>query len=554
LGELNVSPLHKYFKSSTMKKILLSAALFAMQNAYAQLNGELDQTFNPALTTTGSIIVQDDGKILLGGTGPRRLNADGSLDPTYPQFTHIVTCLIKDGTGVYGFGYGARHYNANGNVDTPNNLITTHYGLGASVDNGRVNSAVQLPNGDIFAVGDFDYVNHNSGSLAINRIIIYDETLAYNTSGFNNIGTGFNAAAMWVDVDTINEKVYVVGKFTSYDGNPANGICRLNYDGTFDNTFNSGTGFPVTNAVFPEFVRVMSDGRVLVSGDEWFQTTYNGTSFNFTIMLNNDGSQNTTFQPSFPGFGNVYDLEELSDNRMIIASHTGTGGDLAVVNSLTGALIGGSASFPSGFGTNNNISNTYINNITKVEEGVYLLGGNFDTFSGEAKTNLVKVNICDRYENPTELITFNNNQLSSSVNGTSYLWIAEDMDENPITIPNNTDQTITPTVPGYYRLTVTDEPCVFISSYYSLLNLQVNENEVSNFSIYPNPAKNQVSIDNVELGSTITIFDVSGKIVYSAVANTSATEINVSAFVSGMYFVQVQQNGVLIGTQKLQVQ
>jgi hypothetical protein len=536
-----------------MKKILLSVTTLLTLSTYAQTHGELDQTFNPALTTnpgnsiTGSIIVQDDGKILLGGLGggPKRLNADGSLDPTYAQLNNGLTFLIKDATGVYGFGSGARHFDANGNVNTPNNNITTSYGLGASTTNGLVNSAVQLPNGDIFVVGDFDYVYHNSGSFAKNRIMIYDETLAYNTSGFNNIGSGFNAAAMWVDVDTINEKVYVVGKFTSYDGNPANGICRLNYDGTFDNTFNSGTGFPVTNAIFPKFVRVMSDGRILVSGNDSFQTTYNGTSFNYTIMLNIDGSQNTTFQPSFPGFGNVYDLEELSDNRMIIASHTGTGGDLAIVNSLTGALVGGLASFPSGFGTNNNISTTYINNITKVEEGVYLLGGNFDTFSGEAKTNLVKVNICDRYENPTELITFNNNQLSSSVTGTSYLWIAEDMDENPITIPNNTDQTITPTVPGYYRLTVTDEPCVFISSYYSLLNLQVNENEVLNFNIYPNPANSAVSVSNVTVGSTVTIFDVMGKRVYATKAVNTTVDLSVETLSNGLYFIEIENNGAV---------
>jgi hypothetical protein len=85
-------------------------------------------------------------------------------------------------------------------------------------------------------------------------------------------------------------------------------------------------------------------------------------------------------------------------------------------------------------------------------------------------------------------------------------------------------------------------------------SVSISENEFNNFTLYPNPAQSQVSIDNLEIGSTITIFDVSGKIVYTAAANNSIAEINVSAFVSGMYFVQVANQGVLIGTQKLQVQ
>jgi hypothetical protein len=532
-----------------MKKILLSSSIVLAFAGYSQINGELDQTFNPALTTTGSIIVQDDGKILLGG-GPNRLNTDGSLDATYAQLNTATKVLIKDGLGVYGFGYGASHYNSNGNPDTPTNQVTSSYGLGGTSYFGRAQSAVKLPNGDIFVVGEFDYVYHGSGPAPLNNIVVYTANLNINGAVSNNIGTGFNAEALCVDVDTINEKVYVVGKFTSYNGNSANGICRLNYDGTFDNTFNSGTGFPITSSIFPDFVRVMSDGRVLVSAGQYaFTSTYNGTSFSYSIMLNSDGSQNTTFQPT--GFGNVYDLEELSDNRMIIAGHNGTLGDISIVNSLTGALLGGSASFPSGFGTNNNMSDTYINNITKVEEGVYLLGGNFESFSGEAKTNLVKVTICDRYVDPSSLIVFNNNQLSSTVTGTSYLWIGEDLDENSITIPDNTNQTITPTVPGYYRLTVTDEPCVFTSSYFNLSSLTVNEKEDVSFNIYPNPAKEQVTISNIEAGSTVVLLDVTGKIVSQVVSSTTTVNIETSNFTPGVYFVAVPS---LNGTQKLVIE
>lgn len=533
-----------------MKKIVLAISIISALSTHAQIHGELDQTFTPALTTTGSIIVQNDGKILLGG-GPNRLNADGSLDASYAQLNNAVSELIKDGTGVYAFGFGASHYDANGNPDTPNNQVTQSYGFGGNQYAGRVNRVAQIPNGDIFAIGEFDYVYHNSGPAPKNRIIIYTSDLNINGASYANLGTGFDDEPMSIAVDTINEKVYIVGKFTSYNGNTANGICRLNYDGSFDNTFNSGSGFPISATIFPDFVRVMSDGRLLVSAGQYaFTSTYDGTSFSYSIMLNTDGSRNTTFQPT-SGFGNVYDLEELSDNRMIIASHNGTQGDLAIVNSLTGALLGGSASFPSGFGTNNNVSDTYINTITKVEDGVYLLGGNFDTFSGEAKTNLVKVNICDRYMDPSTMIEFENNQLSSPITGSSYLWIGFDMDDNTIAIPNNTNQTITPTEPGYYRLTITDEPCVFTSSYFNLSSLTVNEKEGVSFNIYPNPATEKLTISNIEAGSTVVLVDVTGKTVSQVVSIATTVTIETSNFTPGVYFVAVPS---LNGTQKLVIE
>ena len=149
--------------------------------------------------------------------------------------------------------------------------------------------------------------------------------------------------------------------------------------------------------------------------------------------------------------------------------------------------------------------------------------------------------------------TFANNTLTVSQENATYQWL--DCDNANAPIVGATAQSYTPTESGNYAVIVTSGTCSDTSACASVTvsSASIFDYDEQAFSIYPNPAKIQVSIDNVELGSTITIFDVSGKIVYSAVANTSATEINVSAFVSGMYFVQVANQGVLIGTQKLQV-
>jgi hypothetical protein len=82
----------------------------------------------------------------------------------------------------------------------------------------------------------------------------------------------------------------------------------------------------------------------------------------------------------------------------------------------------------------------------------------------------------------------------------------------------------------------------------------IDKIKTSDFNIYPNPATASVSLNNLEIGQTITLFDVRGKIVFSTQATSSTPTLDVSTLGSGIYFVQVQQNGVLIGTQKLQVQ
>ena len=54
-----------------------------------------------------------------------------------------------------------------------------------------------------------------------------------------NIGDGFDSSIATttvnaINIDTNNQKIYVGGSFS----NPKYKFCRLNYDGSLDNTFN----------------------------------------------------------------------------------------------------------------------------------------------------------------------------------------------------------------------------------------------------------------------------------------------------------------------------
>lgn len=79
-----------------MKKTVLAISIISALTTHAQSHGELDQTFNPALQPTDSIIIQDDGEIVFGG-GPKRLNVSGSFNATHTQLNSALNQLIKAG-------------------------------------------------------------------------------------------------------------------------------------------------------------------------------------------------------------------------------------------------------------------------------------------------------------------------------------------------------------------------------------------------------------------------------------------------------------------------
>ncbi|MCZ2356458.1 MAG: T9SS type A sorting domain-containing protein [Bacteroidia bacterium] len=66
----------------------------------------------------------------------------------------------------------------------------------------------------------------------------------------------------------------------------------------------------------------------------------------------------------------------------------------------------------------------------------------------------------------------------------------------------------------------------------------------NNYSIFPNPTKNEINIDNIPKGSTIQITDISGKTVYKIVnTENEQTIINTTEFVNGVYIIRIEHNG-----------
>ena len=98
--------------------------------------------------------------------------------------------------------------------------------------------------------------------------------------------------------------IYVGGSFTAYDGNPANGIVRINNDGTQDFNFMTGSGFNGP----PEVIEGATDGstNIYVGGGFGFPSPgYNGTPGRGIVRLREDGSLDNSFAPRITFNNNV---------------------------------------------------------------------------------------------------------------------------------------------------------------------------------------------------------------------------------------------------------
>lgn len=306
------------------------------RNRIARINtdGTYDSTFNIGTgfdAAVNNIAVQSDGKILVVGNFTSysgsacnrivRLNTDGTIDPSFSigtGFNNDVRDVVIQSDGkILASGVFTDYNGTTRNRITRLNTDGTNdssFSVGTGFNSHAYDIAIQS-DGKIILVGTFTTYNGNTSNriIRINADGTYDSTF--------NVGTGFND---WADDVTIQPdgKILVGGWFTSYNGTGRNRIIRLNTNGTIDSSFNVGTGFNST----VETMAIQSDGKVIVAGQF---TSYNGNSINRIIRLNSDGSYDSTFNTG-TGFNEVVWVIAFNSSGKLIA-----GGNFTSYNGTT---------------------------------------------------------------------------------------------------------------------------------------------------------------------------------------------------------------------------
>jgi uncharacterized delta-60 repeat protein/uncharacterized repeat protein (TIGR01451 family) len=350
-------------------------------------------------------VVQPDGKILMSGymsftngLGPGifRVNEDGSLDTTFnsPGFNDYEDVLSKillqpDGkiiaVGTFTSFNGQTanriiRLNADGSLDP-----TFSTGSGFNFD---VNAAVLQNDGKVIVGGQFITYNNVTASRLVRL----------NTDG--SIDTTFLQNGFTSDTDVVtglgiqpDGKILVAGSFSQYNNTQHFKLMRLNADGTPDDSFViPETGFG-RGGIYTFFIQ--NDGKILIGGD--FQDTSGANIMRNLVRLNSNGSVDTNFfTNNFYADGAVRSIDMKPSGKIVVGGKFRTNNfknDFAILN-LDGTIDQTIANGPGGLGDG-------VYKVKVLPGGEILVGGYFDTYYvntvGTRVKSFVKVIGTDHY-------------------------------------------------------------------------------------------------------------------------------------------------------------
>lgn len=204
--------------------------------------------------------------------------------------------------------------------------------------------------------------------------------ITFNTIDNGLYGDGFDNTVRTLSLQS-DQKLIVGGDYLSLNGIPNSYLSRLEPDGVIDESFNTGTG--LNGKVYDSYIQ--SDQKIIIGGSF---TSYNGNSSGRLIRLNEDGSQDTTFNTSIGATnGIIYKVCQQPDGKIIIVGSF-TKYNNVTVNRIARILPNGDldTSFNTGSGSALNITNVKILPDAKV-----LISGNFTAFNGVAINRIARL-------------------------------------------------------------------------------------------------------------------------------------------------------------------
>jgi len=122
-----------------------------------------------------------------------------------------------------------------------------------------------------------------------------------------------------------------------------------------------------------------------------------------------------------------------------------------------------------------------------------------------------------------------------------------------------TNRIFTPSETGNFALVTTynygiEQSCTSDTSEcvaFTVSGVGMDEYQLSNALIYPNPTIDIVNISNIPLGTTISLTDAAGRLILTKNTDLSTTSIDVSNQVAGVYFINLKDDAGNSSTKKL---
>lgn len=407
---------------------------------------KLDPTFRPTAGTNGiveRVVKMPDGKMFMVGNFTNydnkgivrpinrivRTFSDGSYDPSFRAGSASngqLTTFLPFGNkyviagGFSGYSQQGENIsnitllNTNGSIDTmgihtfrrPDQNDTIQYFPAFNGGTDGFIHEVYEQEGKLIVTGNFRYYitrDYDEPNLYETRdTVILDsiearQLIRLNADGsldktfrFDGAGNTFEGAngefrTYMHQEGTEAGKIMAYGSFTSFDGQPAGYITRLNADGTIDESFKSGDGanYYITSATYNEHLE-----KYVISG---VFRSYDGTAAAGIAVLNKDG----TIDPSFKARaieGGAAAYAEMLDDGLIVVSGYFSKYDGVTRNGFM--VLKPDGSLAPGYNATGDFDGFLVDIVeTRSEDDkrALLLMGYFQRFNNEEVNNIIRV-------------------------------------------------------------------------------------------------------------------------------------------------------------------
>ncbi|GAA3998542.1 delta-60 repeat domain-containing protein [Hymenobacter fastidiosus] len=292
-------------------------------------NGTLDATFAQVplgeTRQLSSLALQPDGKILVGGSNSFtpgaagalvRLNANGTPDASFNIGAGVPSGLVNaivvqpDGKIVVGGSFPSFNGQTSRLVRlNPNGSLDAAFSPGTGPNN-TVSTLALQPDGKILAGGFFTTYN-GQPAPGVTRLLpngTLDNT--FNPGFGPTTATGTASSVLTLRLQS-NGNILVGGNFVQFNGSATMRVARLFPSGAVDPNFGLRAG--ANNFVVA--LAELASGQILVGGG---LTQFDGNAKTGLARLSATGFDDPTFAPLFEPRGTLAQVEPLANGQLLV--------------------------------------------------------------------------------------------------------------------------------------------------------------------------------------------------------------------------------------------
>jgi hypothetical protein len=549
-------------------------------------NGSLDASLNPgtgANNTVFSILIQSDGKIIIGGAFTTynsvgknriaRLNSSGANDATFNPGTGAsntiwAAALESGGKIIIGGNFATYNGATRNGVARIANCITTSSSLSATACDsylwyGTTYYATSTPTHVLPNMAGCDStITLNLtiiSSSAATQTVTACDTFSWFGTTYSTSGTPTHIIPNTAGCDSITTLLLTINHSktsvqnitacetytwhgTTYTANataihimPTTAGCDSTI--TLNLTINHHTAASVSIAACDSYTA--PDGIIHTTSGIKTATIPNHAGCDSTITINltitnsSFSTQTMVTCDSATWFGTSYTTSGMPTH--VVPNMAGCDStitlDLTIIRSTAATQTITACKSYTWFGTTYSASGTstyVLPNVAGCDSTITL------------NLTIDSVNVSVILSDPT---------ITASANGATYQWI--DCNAAYSIISGETSQVFIPSVNGNYGLIVTEGMCTDTSDCVQILTVGTASYQSTTLTLFPNPFSNEL---NIEIGGSnrplkLEIINAAGQIVFTGHVS-KRTSIQTHRFAPGVYFIKLEGKD-LHGTNKI---